>query len=64
MRGIRVEDPHDVESDVRDAFATDGPVLLDVLTGPEEIAVSPKPTLGQGWGFALAKAKEFVESPE
>jgi pyruvate dehydrogenase (quinone) len=59
-----VEDPHDVEEAVRTALATDGPVLLDVLTSPEEVAVPPKPTLEQGWGFAIAKAKEFVESPE
>ncbi len=64
MRGIRVEDPHEVEGAVRDALAADGPVLVDVLTSPEEIAVPPKATLGEGWGFAIAKAKEFVESPE
>ncbi|MCW2843942.1 MAG: poxB [Nocardioides sp.] len=64
MRGIRVEDPHDVEAAVRDALAHEGPVLVDVLTDPDEIAVPPKPTLEQGWGFAIAKTKEFAESPE
>jgi len=64
MRGIRVEDPHDVEAGVREALAHDGPVLLDVLTNPDEIAVPPKPTLEQGWGFAIAKGKEFVASAE
>ena len=64
LRGIRVEDPHDVEAAVRDALAHPGPVLLDVLTNPDEIAVPPKPTLAQGWGFAIAKTREFVDSPE
>ena len=64
MRGIRVEDPHDVEAAVREALAHPGPVLLDVLTNPDEIAVPPKPTLEQGWGFAIAKSREFVASPE
>lgn len=64
LRGIRVEDPHDVEAAVRDAMAHPGPVLLDVLTNPDEIAVPPKPTLQQGWGFAIAKTREFVDSPE
>ena len=64
MRGIRVEDPHDVEGAVQEALAHPGPVLLDVLTNPDEIAVPPKPTLEQGWGFAIAKTKEFVDSPE
>jgi pyruvate dehydrogenase (quinone) len=64
MRGIRVEDPHAVEEAVLEAFAHRGPVLLDVLTNPDEIAVPPKPTLEQGWGFAIAKSKEFLESSE
>jgi pyruvate dehydrogenase (quinone) len=64
MRGIRVEDPHDVEAGVREALAHPGPVLLDVVTNPDEIAVPPKPTLAQGWGFAIAKTREFVDSAE
>ena len=64
MRGIRVEDPHEVDAAVREGMAHDGPVLLDVLTNPDEVAVPPKPTLEQGWGFAIAKTKEFIESPE
>ncbi|MCW2767943.1 MAG: poxB [Nocardioides sp.] len=63
LRGIRVEDAHDVEAGVREAMAHPGPVLLDVLTNPDEIAVPPSPTLEQGWGFAIAKTKEFVDSP-
>ena len=58
------DDPHEVDAAVREAMAHDGPVLLDVLTNPDEIAVPPKPTLEQGWGFAIAKMKEFVDSPE
>lgn len=64
LRGIRVEDPHAVDDAVREALAHDGPVLLDVLTNPSEIAVPPKPTLEQGWGFAIAKTKEFLESAD
>jgi pyruvate dehydrogenase (quinone) len=64
MRGIRVDDPHQVEEAVRETLAHQGPVLLDVLTNPDEIAVPPSPALKQGWGFAIAKMKEFVDSPE
>ncbi|MEV5664990.1 thiamine pyrophosphate-dependent enzyme [Streptomyces flaveolus] len=62
LTGIRVTDPADVESAVERAFRTPGPVLLDVLTNPDEIAVPAKPTVEQGWGFALAKMKEVVRS--
>ena len=64
MRGIRVERPDAVDAALRDALAYDGPVLVDVVTNPDEIAVPPKPTLEQGWGFAIAKTKEFLDSAE
>jgi pyruvate dehydrogenase (quinone) len=64
MRGIRVEHADDVDAAVQEALAYDGPVLLDVLTNADEVAIPPSPTLEQGWGFAIAKSKEFVESAE
>ena len=56
--------PHDVDAAVQEALAHDGPVLLDVVTNPDEVAIPPTPTLEQGWGFAIAKIKEFVDSAE
>jgi pyruvate dehydrogenase (quinone) len=64
LHGIRVESPQDVEAGVREAFAHPGPVLLDVVTNPDEVAIPPKPTLEQGWGFAIAKTREFAASAE
>ncbi|WP_328317879.1 thiamine pyrophosphate-dependent enzyme [Streptomyces sp. NBC_00388] len=60
ITGIRVTDPADLEGSVQRALSTPGPVLLDVLTNPDEIAVPAKPTAEQGWGFAVAKVKEIV----
>lgn len=60
--GVRIEDPATLADSVRQAFETPGPVLLDVLTNPEEISVPPKPTVEQGWGFAIAKIKETLRS--
>ncbi|WP_300676842.1 thiamine pyrophosphate-dependent enzyme [Nocardioides sp.] len=64
LYAVRVTDPHEVDEAVRVAFAHPGPVLLDMVTDPEEIAVPPRPTLSQGWGFAIAKTREFLDSPE
>jgi pyruvate dehydrogenase (quinone) len=64
MKGIRVEKPGDVEAALRTAFAHDGPALVDCVTNADEIAIPPKPTLEQGWGFAIAKTREFVDSAE
>ena len=58
----RVTEADDLDEAVAWALGTDGPVLLDVVTNPDEVAVPPKPKLAQGWGFAIAKAKEALES--
>ena len=42
----------------------DGPFLLDIRTNPDEISIPPKPTVEQGWGFAIAKLKETLASRE
>ncbi|KJY24550.1 thiamine pyrophosphate-dependent enzyme [Streptomyces katrae] len=62
LTGIRVTDPDALDDAVRQALEAPGPVLLDVLTNPREIAVPAKPTVGQGWGFAIAKVKETLAS--
>ncbi|MFD7078844.1 thiamine pyrophosphate-dependent enzyme [Streptomyces sp. NPDC059918] len=64
LTGIRVTDPAELHDGVRRALRTPGPVLLDVLTNPEEVAVPGKPTVAQGWGFAIAKVKETLSSHE
>jgi pyruvate dehydrogenase (quinone) len=64
MKGIRVEQPDDVEAAVKAALAHDGPALVDCVTNPDEVAIPPKPTLEQGWGFAIAKTREFIDSAE
>ncbi|MET7613197.1 thiamine pyrophosphate-dependent enzyme [Streptomyces seoulensis] len=62
ITGIRVTRPEDLTDAVKRAFAEPGPVLLDVLTNPDEIAVPGKATVQQGWGFAIAKVKENLSS--
>lgn len=63
LTGVKVTDPDDVDVAVREALATRQPVLLDVLTNAEEIALPPKPGIDQAWGFAVAKMKETLVSP-
>jgi pyruvate dehydrogenase (quinone) len=58
----RVELPQDLDDAVAWAFAHDGPVLLDVVTNPDEIAVPPNPKVSQAWGYAVAKLTETLES--
>jgi pyruvate dehydrogenase (quinone) len=62
IKGIRVEDPADLDRAVAEALAHPGPVLLDVLTNPNEVALPPSPTASQGFGFVTAKLKEALRS--
>lgn len=55
--GIRIEDPGDVRDGLREALATDGPVLVDVLTDPNALSMPPKITGEQVKGFALAMSR-------
>jgi pyruvate dehydrogenase (quinone) len=62
LTGIRVSEPGELAEAVGRALATPGPVLLDVLTNPEEISLPPKTTASDAWGFAIAKMREGLVS--
>ena len=62
LHAIRVEDPHKLDAAVQEALAHDGPVLLDVVTNPEEVSVPPNASAGQAFGFGIAKIKESLSS--
>lgn len=63
LTGIRVTEREQLEPAVREAFATPGPVLLDVVTNPDEIALPPRTKAADAWGFAIAKMREGLVSP-
>ncbi len=58
--GIRVEQPGDIEAALRQAFAHDGPVLVDVVTNHHELVMPPTTTLEQVGGFSLWMAKAVL----
>ncbi|CAH1660911.1 MULTISPECIES: ubiquinone-dependent pyruvate dehydrogenase [unclassified Chelatococcus] len=60
IRGIRVEDPAALEDGVKAALAHDGPVLLDVVTAKQELALPPKIQLEQAKGFSLFLLKAII----
>lgn len=59
---VRVVDPSQVDAAVADVLAHDEPALLDAVTNPGEIIIPAKPTVEQGWGFAIGKIKETLVS--
>lgn len=56
-RGIRVEKPKHVRGALREAFAHDGPVLVDMVTDPDALSIPPKITSAQISGFALSASR-------
>jgi pyruvate dehydrogenase (quinone) len=62
LHAVRVEQPDELAEAVREAFAHRGPVLLDVVTNPDEVSLPPKIKPAQAWGFAIAKLTETLES--
>ena len=60
IRGIRLEDPADVESGINAALTHDGPVLIDAVVNPAEMAMPPSVTLEMAKGFTLYMVKAIL----
>ncbi|MGY2732654.1 ubiquinone-dependent pyruvate dehydrogenase [Sphingomonas sp. UYP23] len=60
LHGVRVTDPGDVETAVRDVLAHPGPALLDAVTARNELSMPPAITLEQMKGFTLYMAKAVI----
>ena len=60
VRGIRLEDPGDVESGVADALAHDGPVLIDAVVSRMVLPIPPSITAEMAKGFTLYMLKAIM----
>jgi pyruvate dehydrogenase (quinone) len=60
VRGIRIEDPGDVEVGIAAALAHDGPVLVDAVVNRLELAMPPSVTLEMAKGFSLFMVKAVM----
>lgn len=60
IKGIRVEKASDVDAALQDAFAYEGPVLVDVVTATDELAMPPQIKLEQAKGFSLYMLRAVI----
>jgi pyruvate dehydrogenase (quinone) len=60
FRGITVNDPMEVEAAIQGAFNTKGPVLINVMTDPNALAMPPKIGLGMMKGMALSMSRMML----
>jgi pyruvate dehydrogenase (quinone) len=69
IKGVRIEDPKDVEGKLAEALAHPGPVVIDAVVNRMELAMPPKVTAEMAKGFTLymvqavlnGRADEIVE---
>jgi pyruvate dehydrogenase (quinone) len=60
IAGWRVEDPAELKGAVQQAFAHNGPALVDVVTDRMELVMPPKIEAEQALGFSLYAAKAII----
>ena len=60
VRGIRLEDPGEVEAGIAAALAHNGPVLVDAVVNRTELAMPPSITLEMAKGFTLYMVKAVM----
>ena len=60
VRGIRIEDPGEVEAGIAAALAHDGPALVDAVVNRLELAMPPSVTLEMAKGFSLFMVKAVM----
>ena len=51
IHAVRVEDPGELPSAIREVLAHDGPALLDVVTAKQELSMPPTHHGRAGQGF-------------
>ena len=61
VKGVRVEDPAELEGALRDALAHDGPALVDIVSARQELVMPPKATLDQALQFNLFMLKAVMD---
>ena len=60
MTGFNVSDPEEVLTTLLNAFELDGPVLVNIMTDPNALAMPPKIEFGQMVGFAQSMYKLLI----
>jgi pyruvate dehydrogenase (quinone) len=58
--GARVEYPEQLGGALKEAFADDGPAIIDVLTNRQELSMPPTIELNQAFGFSLWLARAVL----
>ena len=61
IKGIRIEHPQDLRAGLSEAFAHDGPVLVDVVSARQELVMPPTTTIEEAHKFGLFTMKAVLD---
>jgi pyruvate dehydrogenase (quinone) len=61
VRGIRVEKPQELKGAIEAALAHKGPVLVDVVSARQELAMPPRTPLDQTYHFGMYVMKSALD---
>jgi pyruvate dehydrogenase (quinone) len=61
IRGIRVEKPQELKAALQEAFAHDGPALVDVVSARQELIMPPATTLDEAGHFGMFLLKAVLD---
>ena len=60
IKGVRIEDPAEVDAGIAAALAHDGPVLIDAVVNRTELVMPPTVTVEMAKGFTLYMVKAVI----
>ena len=60
IKGMTISDPNKLESSLKEAFAFNGPILVNIMTDPDALAMPPKIELSMVNGMELSMAKMML----
>ena len=60
IKGVRIEDPAEVDAKLAEAFAHPGPVVVDAVVSRQELAMPPAVTAAMAKGFTLYMLKAVL----
>jgi pyruvate dehydrogenase (quinone) len=60
LHGVRIEHPSELDDGLREAFAHDGPAVIEVMTARQELSIPPAITAAQAKGFTLWATRSIL----
>jgi pyruvate dehydrogenase (quinone) len=61
IKGFRIEKPNELKAALSEALAHDGPVLVDVVSARQELAMPPRTTAQQAYNFGMFTMKAVLD---